>query len=257
MSESQIEWTDTTWNPVTGCTKVSPGCANCYAERFANRLKAMLNEDNQYEEAVKQGRWTGKITLVESALEKPYTWRKKRRVFVNSMSDLFHENVPKDFVKKVFKVMNDCTKHMFQLLTKRPERMAQFSESLNWSKNIWAGTSVESGEYTDRIDDLRKVEANIRFLSLEPLLGPFNELNLHGIDWVIVGGESGPGARKMKPDWVIDIFETCKEQDVPFFFKQWGAYGPDGKKRSKKKNGRELLGEEWNEYPDELETSEA
>lgn len=253
MTKSSIEWTDETWNPITGCTKVSPGCANCYAERFANRLQAMLKGDHQYQDAVdKKGMWSGNITLVDSMLTRPLHWKKPRRVFVNSMSDMFHEDVPLQFIKQIFEVMNQCEQHIFQILTKRPERMADLSGELEWPEQVWAGTSVESQEYTHRIDSLQEVPASIRFLSLEPLLGPIADLDLSGIDWVIVGGESGPGARRMKPDWVIDIFEACKDQEVPFFFKQWGAYGPDGERRSKKENGRQFQGEIWNEFPEKF-----
>ncbi len=247
---SEIEWTDQTWNPITGCSKISPGCENCYAERFANRLKSMLDSGNQYKNSVdSNGHWTGEITCVESSLKKPFHWQKPRRVFVNSMSDMFHPQVPLDFIKKIFEVMNKCDQHLFQVLTKRAKRMAKLSTEFEWTKQIWAGVSIENNDFIERIDKLREVPSKIKFISFEPLLGPVKDLNIEGIDWVIVGGESGNGARPMDPEWVLDIFEECQKQNVSFFFKQWGAYGPDGKKRSKKENGREFKGEVWNEFP--------
>ena len=230
---SQIEWTESTWNPVTGCTKISPGCKHCYAERMAKRLKAMgqRNYNNGFE-----------VTLQEHALEIPLKWSRPQIIFVNSMSDLFHNKVPDEFILRVFDVMNRANWHCFQVLTKRPERLLELNSSLSWSSNIWMGVSVENHDYLPRIDTLRKTNANIKFLSLEPLLGPLYELDLFGINWVIVGGESGPGARPMHPNWVRNIQEQCQQADVYFFFKQWGGVW-------KNKTGRMLDGRTWDEMP--------
>lgn len=232
-SNSKIEWTDITWNPVTGCTKVSPGCKNCYAERMSKRLKAMKvsNYVNGFN-----------LTVHENMLDKPFQWKKPRMIFVNSMSDLFHKDVPPEFIKRIFEVMNKADWHQFQILTKRDERLLELANELEWSENIWMGVSVEAGNYVDRIDRLRLIPAKVRFLSLEPLIAPISNLNLEGIHWVIVGGESGPGARPIKKEWVIEIKNQCVEQNVPFFFKQWGG-------TNKKKTGRELQGRVWNQYP--------
>ncbi len=229
-----IEWTEATWNPITGCTKVSPGCKNCYAERMAKRLRAMGQQ--RYRNGFK-------VTLQPQALSEPYHWKHPRLVFVNSMSDLFHEKIPSHYIKKVFKVMNDCPQHQFQILTKRSNRLKELSFNLTWTKNIWIGVSVENQNYTFRIDALRTVPAAIRFLSIEPLIAPISELDLTGIDWVIVGGESGPGARPMHEEWVKLIRNECLKQGVAFFFKQWGGV-------RKKQTGRILEGREWNELPD-------
>jgi len=230
---STIEWTESTWNPVTGCTKISPGCAHCYAERIAMRLKAMgrPNYVNGFQ-----------ITLHENSLDIPLRWKKPQIVFVNSMSDLFHEDVPPSFIKRVFAIMQKASWHKFQILTKRAERLAKIAPKLPWPENIWIGVSVENNDFIHRIDSLRKVNSSIRFLSLEPLLGPLPDLNLSGINWIIVGGESGPNARPMKPEWIHDILDQCKENNVPFFFKQWGG-------RNKKKAGRLLNGKIYNEMP--------
>jgi protein gp37 len=230
---SHIEWTDATWNPVTGCSKVSPGCKHCYAERMAKRLQAMgqPNYANGFE-----------VTLQPHMLELPLEWKRPRRVFVNSMSDLFHKDVPLSFIKKVFSVMRRANWHQYQLLTKRSERLLEVSPLLTWEPHIWIGVSVENDDYTSRIDDLRKTGADVKFLSLEPLLGPLRKLNLRGMDWVIVGGESGPGARPMNPDWVREIRDQCVRANVPFFFKQWG--GP-----FKKRTGRVLDGRTWDQMP--------
>ncbi len=221
-TNSSIEWTESTWNPVTGCTKISPGCKNCYAERMARRLQAMgqANYSNGFE-----------LTVHEHVLELPLRWNKARTIFVNSMSDLFHEDVPVEFVLCVFDVMNRASWHRFQVLTKRSERLLELDSLLPWTRNIWMGVSVESEDFTFRIDHLRKTRAEVKFLSLEPLLGPIHELDLRMIDWVIVGGESGPGAREMDPSWVIEIRNQCIENEVPFFFKQWGGV-------NRKKTGR-------------------
>ncbi len=231
--KSPIEWTQATWNPVTGCTKVSPGCKHCYAERLAKRLQAM---------GVKKYANGFKVTLHEDALEIPLRWKQPRIIFVNSMSDLFHEEVPLEFIRKVFAVMKQAHQHIFQVLTKRAERMAELAPLLEWPPNVWMGVSVENQRYTYRIDLLRQVPASVRFLSLEPLLGPIPDLNLDGIHWVIVGGESGPGARPMKKEWVLEIRDQCIRAGVPFFFKQWGGV-------HKSRNGRILEGRTWDEMP--------
>jgi protein gp37 len=230
---SSIEWTEATWNPVTGCTKISTGCKNCYAERMAKRLKAMGTP--QYANGFK-------LTLQPEMLELPLRWKKPRTIFVNSMSDLFHKDVPLEYIQQVFDVMNRCPQHTFQVLTKRPEIAAMHAGSLEWGENIWMGTSVENMLVMRRIGDLRNVPAKVRFLSLEPLLGPLPRLPLDGIHWVIVGGESGPGARPMEAAWVRQIRERCIAQGVPFFFKQWGGV-------QKSRTGRELDGRTWDEMP--------
>jgi protein gp37 len=236
MSLSRIEWTESTWNPVTGCTKISAGCENCYAERMAKRLKAMgqPNYANGFQ-----------VTMHERALLLPLTWKRPQTSFVNSMSDLFHRDVSRDFIQKVFAVMNEAHWHRFQVLTKRAGRLAQMNEALPWAENIWMGVSVENQTYVERIDHLRGTDAMVKFLSIEPMIGPIRNLNLAGIDWVICGGESGPGARPMAADWVCDIRDHCLEADVPFFFKQWGGV-------NKKKAGRLLDGRTWDEMPGSL-----
>lgn len=233
---SAIEWTEATWNPVTGCTKISPGCKHCYAETLAKRLKAMgqPNYANGFS-----------LTLHEHALNKPLSWKKPQRIFVNSMSDLFHANVPLEFVEQVFSVMSAADWHSFQVLTKRSERVKTLSHKLDWAPNVWMGVSVESSNYTYRIDDLRQTGARTKFLSLEPLLGPLPGLDLRGIDWVIVGGESGHGAREINPDWVREIRDQCQAAHVSFFFKQWGG-------KNKKKTGRLLDERTWDEMPTNL-----
>src|SRR4051794_36320474 len=211
---SAIEWTETTWNPLTGCTKISPGCKHCYAERMSLRLQAMgqANYANGF-----------KLTLHEHMLEVPLKWKKPRVVFVNSMSDLFHKDAPKDFILRVFDVMRRASWHVFQVLTKRSDRLLELSTKIDWPDNVWMGVSVESAKYSFRIENLRQTMAKLRFLSLEPLLGPLKNLDLDGIHWVIAGGESGPGARPMQEEWVMDIRDQCLDADVPFFFKQWGG----------------------------------
>ena len=233
MAQSTIEWTNATWNPVTGCTKVSPGCKHCYAERMAHRLKAMgqPNYINGF-----------KLTVHDHMLERPLSWKKPSLIFVNSMSDLFHKDVPLDFIQQVFEVMGRASWHRFQVLTKRSARLLELDTHLDWPANVWMGVSVEQEKYQFRIDHLRQSEAEIKFLSLEPLLGPLPNLNLMGIDWVIVGGESGPGARAMAPKWVVNIRQQCLRAGVPFFFKQWGGV-------RKKKNGRLLEGRTWEQMP--------
>jgi protein gp37 len=230
---SSIEWTEATWNPLTGCTKVSPGCKHCYAERMAKRLQAMHHPS--YANGFK-------LTLHERLLELPLHWKQPRTIFVNSMSDLFHRDVPVEFILRVFKTMESASQHQFQVLTKRPERVVELSECLPWPDNVWMGTSVENDRYKFRIDLLRQTGARVKFLSIEPLLGPVGTLNLAGIHWVIVGGESGPGARPMDPQWAVEVRDQCVAQDVPFFFKQWGG-------TNKKRSGRILEGRTWDEMP--------
>lgn len=235
MSEkSAIEWTDSTWNPVTGCTKVSPGCKHCYAETFAERWRGI--PDHPYEQGFDLRIWPERLDL-------PLSWKKPRIIFVNSMSDLFHEKVPLTFIRKVFRTMKKADWHTFQVLTKRAERLATVVPKLDWPSNVWIGVSVETTKYLYRIDMLRDIPGAVRFLSLEPLLGPLDQLNLTGIDWVIVGGESGPGARPLDPEWVRTIRDQCCDAGVPFFFKQWGGV-------QKKKAGRVLDGRTWDELPD-------
>ena len=233
MAKSSIEWTDATWNPVTGCTKISPGCKNCYAERMANRLKAMgqRNYANGFD-----------LSLQPHMLELPLKWRQPTQVFVNSMSDLFHDNVPTAYIELVFDVMRRAHWHEYQVLTKRSKRLRELAPQLPWEPQVWMGVSVENEDYLYRIEDLRRTGAKIKFLSLEPLLAPLPALSLDGIDWVIVGGESGPGARPMEPDWVRQIRDLCLRQSVPFFFKQWG--GP-----VKSRAGRLLDGQAWDQMP--------
>ena len=232
-TQSRIEWTESTWNPLTGCSKISPGCKHCYAERMAKRLKAMgqPNYVNGF-----------KLTMHEHSLEKPLEWKTPQVVFVNSMSDLFHKDVPLSFIQHVFDVMKRAHWHQFQVLTKRSERLAELSPYLEWTDNIWMGISVETKDYIYRIDDLRKTGAKIKFLSVEPLLGPLPKMNLKGINWVIVGGESGPGARPLEKEWVTGVHDQCQRAKVPFFFKQWGGF-------QKKKAGRLLEGRTWDEMP--------
>ncbi len=230
---SRIEWTGSTWNPVTGCNKISAGCQHCYAERMALRLQAM---------GVPKYRNGFNVTLHPSVLEEPLKWKRPRVVFVNSMSDLFHDQVPFEYVERVFDTMRRAEQHIFQILTKRSKRLLKLNNKLNWPDNVWMGVTVENQHYTYRIDDLRQTSAKIKFLSLEPLLTPIRELNLYMIDWVVVGGESGPGARPMKEQWVLDIKLRCHKQSVPFFFKQWGGV-------NKKKAGRLLEGKTWDEMP--------
>lgn len=231
--KSSIEWTQATWNPLTGCTKVSPGCKNCYAERLSIRLKAMgqPNYSRGFE-----------LALHESSLDIPLHWKKPLNIFVNSMSDLFHEDVPLGFIKQVFDVMKKAHWHRFQVLTKRSKRLLDLNSQLEWAPNIWMGVSVEDQDNNYRIDHLRRMGASVKFLSLEPMLGPLDDIDLSGIDWVIVGGESGPGARPMNPLWVASVRDQCQRVGVPFFFKQWGG-------ANKKKAGRLLDDRTWNEMP--------
>ena len=230
---SKIEWTESTWNPVTGCTKISPGCQNCYAERMAKRLKAMRSP--LYANGFK-------VAVHPEVLIKPLSWRKPRTVFVNSMSDLFHQKVPFDFINSILDIIRQTPQHTYQALTKRSERLLTLNSKIDWPNNLWMGVTVEKSDYQNRIDHLRQTNATIKFLSLEPLLGNLSKLNLQKIDWVIVGGESGPGSRPIKEKWVTEIRDQCLEANVPFFFKQWGG-------TNKKKNGRLLEGELWNQQP--------
>ncbi|MGE0377018.1 MAG: DUF5131 family protein [Planctomycetaceae bacterium] len=230
---TSIEWTEATWNPVTGCTKISPGCKHCYAERMAGRLQAM--NQPRYRNGFS-------VTLQRDLVEAPLRWKKPKSIFVNSMSDLFHESVPDEFVFKCFEVMNQASQHTFQILTKRPDRAVELAPGIVWARNIWLGTSIENSGYTWRSQVLANIPAVIRFLSVEPLLGPIARLPLGKIDWVIVGGESGPGAREMKIEWVRQIRDRCVSRRVRFFFKQWGGV-------NKARTGRELDGRTWDEMP--------
>lgn len=232
-ANSHIEWTEATWNPVTGCTKISAGCKNCYAERLALRLQAMGNR--RYKNGFR-------ITLHEDVVDLPKSWRIPRMIFVNSMSDLFHNDVPFDFIQRVFATMRDCPKHTFQILTKRSDRVLAVASKIEWPRNVWMGVSVEDSRVLSRIDDLRRVPAKIRFLSCEPLIGSLAGIDLTNIHWVIVGGESGFGARPMKIEWVREIFRACRKADVPFFFKQWGGV-------RKHITGRRLNGKTYDEMP--------
>jgi protein gp37 len=241
---SPIEWTEATWNPVAGCTVLSPGCTNCYAMRMASRLEAMGQDKYRGTTRISGGRpkWTGRVNLDYQALEAPRQWKRGRMIFVNSMSDLFHDRVPFEYIQKVFDVMRQTPQHTYQLLTKRAERLGELSNSIDWPENVWMGVSVENAEFEGRIDCLRQTTAATRFLSLEPLLGPLDKLDLHGIDWAIVGGESGPGARPIELQWVRSIRDQCRKQKVAFHFKQWGGV-------NKKKSGRILDGRTWDEFP--------
>jgi protein gp37 len=232
-TKSAIEWTESTWNPSTGCDALSPGCENCYAERLTRRLKAMGQK--KYENGFR-------LTLHPDTLELPLRWKKPQRIFVNSMSDLFHHEVPLEYIQRVFAIMRAASWHQFQVLTKRSGRLLAFSDKIDWPSNVWMGVSVESTEYAARIDHLRKTGARTKFLSLEPLLGPLEGLDLSGIDWVIVGGESGPGARPMAREWVTSIRNQCRKASVAFFFKQWGGV-------QKKRTGRMLEGRTYDDMP--------
>lgn len=241
---SRIEWTEATWNPVSGCTILSPGCTNCYAMRLARRLGIMGQKKYADTTRVSGGgaKWTGKIKFDEQALELPKRWKRGRLIFVNSMSDLFHEAVPLPYIRRVFDVMAATPQHTYQVLTKRAERLSKLGDRLTWPPNVWMGVSVENVNYWHRVDHLRKVRAHVRFLSLEPLLGPLGKIDLRGIHWVIAGGESGPKARAVQPEWVREIRDACLEQDVPFHFKQWGGV-------NKKRTGRMLDNRTWDELP--------
>lgn len=232
--KSAIEWTESTWNPVTGCTKVSAGCENCYAERIALRLR---------DAGVRKYADGFELTLHPESLREPVGWRRPRMVFVCSMGDLFHEQVPLHFLREVFAIMRGLPRHQFQVLTKRAERLAQLNDALEWAPNIWMGVTVERQDFLYRLDCLRSAGAHLKFVSFEPLLGPIGALDLGGIDWVIVGGESGPGARPVEAQWVRDIRDRCQDESVPFFFKQWGGV-------FRRRAGRLLDGRTWDELPD-------
>ena len=233
MAFSLIEWTDSTWNPVTGCTKISPGCRHCYAERMSLRLKAMGQP--RYRRGFE-------VTLHRDALRLPLTWARPQMVFVNSMGDLFHKDVPLEFIQATFDVMAEAQQHTFQILTKRARRVAALADQLDWPPNMWMGVSVENQDYLWRIDCLREVRGVVRFVSFEPLLGPISDVQLGGVHWAIVGGESGPGARPMHPDWARGVRDECLAAGVPFFFKQWGGV-------RRRELGRLLDGREWDQYP--------
>lgn len=230
---TKIEWTDRVWNPFNGCTKISAGCKNCYAAKMARRLQGMQ----------KRGYRNGfEISVVPERLDNPSHWKKPSMIFVNSMGDLFHKDVPQEYRQRIFQVMNECTRHTFQILTKRPEELVKVQDQFNWTSNIWIGVTVESAQYLSRVDQLRQVPAHVRFLSCEPLLGPLGQFDLSGIHWVIAGGESGPGARPVQEAWVTELKDWSKQCHTPFFFKQWGGV-------HRRLNGRLLEGREWNEMP--------
>ena len=253
MAETRIEWTDTTWNPVAGCSIMSAGCTNCYAMQMARRLEAM-GVDKYSRLTRKSGNriiWNNNVYLDEAALSKPKKWKKPRNVFVNSMSDLFHDKVDDTFILKVWDVMAETPQHNYQILTKRPDRMAALvSEKIfDVLPNVWLGTSVEDSAVVSRIDALRRVPAKVRFISFEPLIGPVGDISLENIHWAIVGGESGSAARPIREEWIDEIYALCCEYETAFFFKQWGTWGADNKKRSKKANGRHYRGQTWDEMP--------
>ena len=233
-ANSKIEWTDATWNPVRGCTKISPGCKHCYAERFAERFRGVPG--HPFEQGFD-------LRLITEKLDDPIRWKKSQRIFVNSMSDMFHEDVPFEYIQRTFEVMNRAAWHQYQILTKRAERLEAVSGSLPWAPHIWMGVSVEDADHLWRVDRLRRTKAHIKFLSIEPLLGPLGKIDLRDINWVIVGGESGPGARPMQELWVTDIRDQCRKANVAFFFKQWGGV-------QKKRHGRALQGRTWDEMPE-------
>jgi protein gp37 len=230
---SAIEWTEATWNPVTGCDEVSPGCAHCYAKTFAERWRGVPG--HPYEQGFDLRLWPER-------LRQPLNWKRPRMIFVNSMSDLFHEEIPLDFIKRVFAVMAEADHHTFQVLTKRHDRLARLAPELHWAPNVWMGVSIENRRFVERADFLRRVPAEVRFISAEPLLGPLEGLDLSGIDWLIAGGESGPGHRPLKPEWVLALRDRCQSEGVAYFFKQWGGHRP-------KSGGRSLEGRTWDEMP--------
>lgn len=259
MAETEIEWTDVTWNPVAGCSIMSSGCTNCYAMQMAYRLEAM-GVDKYKGLTRRSGNrsvWKGIVNEDRKSLDIPIKWKKPRKIFVNSMSDLFHDGVSDDFILEVWNVMQQTPRHSYQILTKRPDRMRDLLATAvpEILPNVWLGTSVESAEVIHRIDELRDVPAAIRFISFEPLIGPVGTLNLYDIDWAIVGGESGPRARPIEEAWIDDIYDACQLSQTAFFFKQWGTWGSDMKKRSKKANGRQYRGRTWDEMPREVMTA--
>jgi protein gp37 len=244
MAESSIEWTDATWNPVAGCTIISPGCTNCYAMRLAARLDAMgmAKYRGLTRKSGQRAVWTGKVRLDRASLEIPLRWKKPRMVFVNSMSDLFQDDIPEEFLREVWAVMRQASRHTFQILTKRPGNMADLTQSLPLLPNVWLGASVENADHLWRLKELRKVKASVRFVSFEPLIGSLGSIDLNGVDWAIVGGESGPRARPMERAWVMEIKRACRRADTAFFFKQWGG-------TRKSLTGRVLDGRTWDEFP--------
>lgn len=256
MSETAIEWTDSTWNPVAGCSVLSSGCTNCYAMNMARRLEAMHIEkySGLTRKSGTKAVWTGIVREDIASLEIPLKWRKPRKIFVNSMSDLFHDSVSDAFISSVWRVMEATPHHRYQILTKRPERMCEFVNRYAKTPldNVWLGTSVEDSDVLDRIDFLRKTPAQVRFISFEPLIGSVKGVNLRNIDWAIVGGESGPAARPINEIWIDEIHEQCQKFKTAFFFKQWGTWGRDNKRRSKKANGRVYKGRTWDEMPQEI-----
>lgn len=258
MAETQIEWTDATWNPVAGCTIVSAGCTNCYAMEMARRLQAMDVEKYRglTRRSGKRTIWNGVVREDRSALDIPLRWKKPKKIFVNSMSDLFHEYVSDEFILRVWDVMRATPHHHYQILTKRPERMGRLlgKKIPDVLPNVWLGTSIENDEAIGRADHLRAVPAAIRFISFEPLIGPVGKINLAGIHWAIVGGESGRGARPIREEWIDQIFEQCALQRTTFFFKQWGAWGKDNRRRSKKANGRIYREKVWDDMPVSLQS---
>ena len=233
MSKSKIEWTESTWNPVSGCDKISKGCENCYAERMALRLQAMGTRG--YEDGFK-------VTLHPHTLEKPLKMKKPQVIFVNSMSDIFHKDIPDEYIMKIFEVMNKAHWHTFQVLTKRPERLEEIAHKVKWTSNIWFGVTVEANDYVDRVDYLRNLDIKVKFLSVEPLIDSVDKMDYNGIDWVIVGGESGYGCREIKKEWVLEVKDKCEALDIPFFFKQWGGV-------NKKTKGRLLDGKLYDDMP--------
>ncbi len=259
MAETQIEWTDATWNPVAGCSLASAGCKNCYAMQMARRLEGMGIEKYKGLTQKRGGKitWNGLVREDTASLQIPYKWRKPRKIFVNSMSDLFHPEVRDEFVLAVWNVMRETPRHNYQILTKRPERMHEIVSSKidEVLPNVWLGTSVEDLEATKRIDHLRTTPAAIRFISFEPLIGPVGAVDLENIHWAIVGGESGAKARPIKEEWIDEIHDQCSVYDTAFFFKQWGAWGKDNQKRSKKANGRVYRGKTWDEMPSMISTA--
>lgn len=240
MNPTKIEWTDRVWNPSKGCSKISEGCKNCYAASFAKRLQAMGMED--YKDGFK-------FQILPHRLNEPLKIKKPQRFFVNSMSDLFHEDMPDEYLDQIFDIIKNTPQHTYQILTKRAENMFEYFQNHNVPDNVWLGVTVENSSYIYRIDILRKIKSTIKFVSFEPLIGPIDKIDLKNIDWVIVGGESGNRARLIKPEWVNNIYLQCKKQNIPFFFKQWGTWGADGVKRNKKANGRLFKNKEWLEYP--------
>ena len=257
MAETQIEWTDATWNPVAGCKIMSAGCKNCYAMQMARRLESMgvKKYANLTRRSGNRTIWNNTVRLDESALNIPLKWRKPRNIFVNSMSDLFHEKVTGEFILKVWDIMSRTPHHNYQILTKRPDRMAKFvaNKIKKTLPNVWLGTSIENSDVSFRIEEIQAVPAAVRFISFEPLIGSIGRVNFENIHWAIVGGESGPSARPIREEWIDEIYQLCLEHGTAFFFKQWGAWGKDNKKRSKKANGRQYLGQTWDEMPTTVE----